>query len=111
MKWTKEEIDKLIELTKNGKNYGEISILLNRSRKSISLKAQRLNENYKKYNKPDIKICLNCEKIIPNSNKFCSQTCSATYNNKLRIKKPSRLRYQITCLNCGKDGKSIGKGF
>lgn len=111
MKWTNEETIRLIELIKEGKKYEDISILINRDYKSVKNKAQRINEGYFKNNKPKIKHCLNCDKEIPNSKKFCSQSCSTTYNNKLRIKKPSRLRYQITCINCGKNGKSVGRVF
>ncbi len=111
MKWSNEETEELIRLIKNGNNYVEISLLINREYKSIKNKAQRINEGYIKYNKPKTKKCLNCEKEISNNRKFCCQSCSTTYNNKLRIKKPSRLRYQITCINCGKNGKSIGRIF
>lgn len=111
MKWTQEEINKLISLIKVGKKYNEIALLIKRDYKSIKNKAQRLKENYFKHNKPKTKKCLNCDNEISINKKFCSQSCSATYNNKLRIKKPSRLRYQITCLNCGKDGKSVGRIF
>jgi len=111
MKWSNEEVNELISLIKDGKKYIEISILIKRGYKSIKNKAQRLDENYFKYNKPKIKNCLNCNNEIANNKKFCTQSCSATYNNKLRIRKPSRLRYQITCLNCGEIGKSTGRIF
>ena len=31
------------------------------------------------------KVCKNCKKQIPNSNTFCSKSCSASFNNKKRI--------------------------
>lgn len=44
--------------------------------------------------------CLNCgEKLKRGQYKFCSSSCSAIYNNKLRKKK----KY---CLNCGKELKA-----
>jgi len=51
-----------------------------------------------KYNETPNK-CPNCETVIPYSkryNKFCSSSCSASYNNKLREKKTK------DCLHCGK---------
>ena len=53
--------------------------------------------------------CLNCGKEITSPGKskakFCSHSCSATYNNKLRGHKSNKTHY---CLNCGKEleGKS-----
>lgn len=48
-------------------------------------------------------ICLNCNKIIPYErryNKFCNQSCAASYNNRgvLRVKKTR----SDTCAHCGK---------
>ena len=36
-----------------------------------------------------MKYCLQCDKEIIKSKKFCSSSCAATYNNKLRIRKES----------------------
>lgn len=36
--------------------------------------------------------CLNCKKSIDNKKKFCSSSCSATYNNKLRAKRSEESR-------------------
>jgi 3-deoxy-D-manno-octulosonate 8-phosphate phosphatase KdsC-like HAD superfamily phosphatase len=41
-KWTKEDIDNLYNLHKQGKDFKEISILLNRSHISVDKKCQRL---------------------------------------------------------------------
>ena len=49
------------------------------------------------------KICINCDGEITNTgSKFCSQSCSATYNNKLRDKK-----IKVDCLNCGSKTTNI----
>ncbi len=49
------------------------------------------------------KQCLNCQNEIINSGvKFCSQSCSAIYNNKLRNKKIKK-----SCLNCGEETTNI----
>lgn len=49
------------------------------------------------------KICKHCGKPIPyekRKNNFCNQSCSASYNNRVRIKKPKN-----KCLYCGKELK------
>ena len=47
--------------------------------------------------------CRNCGQIIPydkkSSNKFCNQSCSASYNNRMRTKN----KRIATCLECGKE--------
>jgi hypothetical protein len=96
MRWTEKEIKETINLLKEGKNYKDISIITCRSEKSIKLKMNRMGEGYNKYNPKEITFCLNCEGEIKRhgkNNKFCSQSCSATYNNKLRFDD----RY---CLKC-----------
>jgi hypothetical protein len=112
MKWTNEIISEIKEHIKNGKGYHEISNLTGISWNSIRNKMGRLGEGINK-NKPKIiKLCVECDNEIKNDGvKFCSQSCSATHNNKLRPKKESRLRYNIICLNCGKEGKCTGRVF
>lgn len=46
-----------------------------------------------------MKNCLQCNIKLNNKNKFCSRSCSATYNN---LRKPTRLRPEqiVKCLNC-----------
>ena len=50
-----------------------------------------------------MKHCLLCGKEIPKTNKFCSQSHAATYNNTHRKRKIN------TCKNCGKEICSIEK--
>lgn len=53
--------------------------------------------------KTEERFCLECGKeLLGGQKKFCSQSCSTTYNNKHREinKKPKVL---INCLNCGKE--------
>lgn len=83
--WTKNEIEKTITLVKEGKNYNEISEITGRPINAIRVKLGKLGETYSKHNQKEIKKCLNCKKEIVNTGtKFCSNSCSATYNNKLR---------------------------
>lgn len=88
MKWTEKEIKETINLIKEGKTYKEIGEITGRNSNSIRVKMGKLGETYRKYNKKQIKICLNCgSEILNHGIDFCSQSCSATYNNKLRPKK------------------------
>lgn len=83
-KWTKDELNEIITLIKEGKTYDELSIIYGRNKKSIRCKVNRFgikSSDYKKYKKDIIKKCLNCEKEISNNKKFCNHKCSAEYNN------------------------------
>lgn len=94
MKWTEKEIKETISLLKEGKTYGEISDITGRPKNAIRVKMGKLGETYQKYNPTEIKTCLNCNDVIENyGKKFCSQSCSAMYNNKLR-------GVEKKCLNC-----------
>jgi hypothetical protein len=88
---------KCILLIKNEKTYKEISIILNKTEKSIRSFLFRNGETQSKYKKEYINICINCNdtfKANPSDNrKFCTHKCSATYNNKIRNRK-------IKCLVC-----------
>ena len=62
--------------------------------------------------KTEVIRCLNCGKEIEvpvgwkkHRNKFCSQSCAATYNNQQRTTKNGwkKMVEHANCLNCGKD--------
>lgn len=89
-RWTIEEEEKLYFLVKNEKTNLDISIKLNRSEKSIKEKIKKL-----KIKKEILYVeinCLKCNKTInvPKNNKrqinrkFCSRSCSISYNNLIR---------------------------
>ena len=44
-------------------------------------------------------ICLNCNKPINKNKKFCNQSCSATYNNKLHPKRERGFNYKKAIVN------------
>ncbi len=112
MKWTEDEIEKVKSLIKNGLKTTEISTIMGRTAKAIRVKFNKMSYSVLNTKPKIIKICIECGNEINNNGlKFCSQSCSATHNNKLRIKKPSRLRYNITCLNCKETKKTISKIF
>lgn len=45
--------------------------------------------------------CLYCEKETPNP-KFCSNSCSASYHNRIKPKRKKQNVYDNECLHCGK---------
>jgi hypothetical protein len=104
MKWSNGEKEKIISLIKDGKKYKEISEIVNRSESSIRSIAFRCDEKSSTYYVKKTKevVCLECSNNIIDlscrTRKFCSQSCSAIYNNKLRKKNNADL---IICLNCG----------
>ena len=99
-KWSDKEIETIIVLVKEGKTYPDISNIINRTTQSIRMKLDKLG-----YYSTDYKIkpvenvkCVHCGKLfesyIHEKRQFCSQSCSAKYNNKNRNTKH--------CVNCGK---------
>lgn len=68
MEWTEKEINEVKNLILNGKNYKEISIIINRSRDSIRYVTNKYDIKYKKFN-PSIscsdneKYCGTCGQI------------------------------------------------
>ena len=101
MKWTKEEVDKAIQLYNNGLTYENIAQLLNRTFRSVEIKLNKNGlRNKNKYYK--VHICKNCNNefnnLITKKRIFCSHKCSLEYNNKSKNEKQTNY-----CLNCGKD--------
>lgn len=102
MKWTQKEIEYAIELLEERKTYDEIAIELSRSANGIRNKLQELGLKFLDYQKERRK-CLQCNVSFDvyhlDSKKFCSSSCSATFNNKIRTVKVKKLR---TCICCAK---------
>jgi len=109
MKWKQEEIDLSIKLLKEGKSYKEISKNVNKSENSIRNKMAEYGEKSSMYfvKKPLIeRICLECNSAFYDldsrqNRKFCSQSCNAKYNNKLRGFKLNGPKEIKNCLICG----------
>ena len=110
-----------IELLKKGIDFAEIGISLGRTKKSIKEKLNELGYNQSDYIKKEfyeIKNCECCKKefksLISNDRKFCSNNCSASFNNKLRKKEVynqnKRKKYESVknnkCVNCNKTVKN-----
>ncbi len=113
--WLESESEILKNSLKDGKNYEEIAKCLNKTWSSVRNKSNQLGLKIHDFNsyKKEI-VCLNCKKefIIKNfeNNKFCSQSCSASYTNKRKIKtqetkdkisKALKLEDRL-CSNCNK---------
>jgi len=105
MKWSEEEENDLISLLENGFTYLDISIKLNRTKKSVKEKANKCGLNFKSFLKKEANKCLECNKDIEKNKKFCSSSCSAKHNNKKRIHKESN------CIVCGNKTKKFGYKF
>ena len=107
MKWTEDKIKILKEGIDNKLTYEEIGNILKIGRNPVRLKAQRLKLKSKYIETfedlKEIKKCENCEKefkcLISEDRKFCSHSCSATFNNKLREK----ILKTFICKNCNKE--------
>lgn len=100
MKWTKDKDNTLINLIKEGKDYNYISKIVGTTYNSVRCRCNKLGIKSSDYVESKIKVheCLNCgnEILDYDGRKYCSHSCSATYNNKLRIK-PNY------CKNCNQE--------
>ena len=82
MSWLKNELDLTIAMFENGDTYAAISNVVPRSAKAIRVKLNKLGYNYKKIAKK--RYCKNCNIEITKTKFFCSNSCSASFNNKNR---------------------------
>ena len=102
-KWSEKDVEKTIELLKNGKSYYDISLVINKPASSIRSKLFILGLKYKDYFFIE-KKCQFCEKIFKTTNKrkkkFCNHSCATKYNNKQRGHK---IYNKIKCLNCNNE--------
>jgi hypothetical protein len=124
-KWTDNELEKSINCINDGLGYDEIANLLNRTKKSVRLKLNKLGVFVKPKISTIEKECNHCNKVfvslINDNRKYCSSSCAAKENNKLFIKRPKILINQINdnsdtkqtncCLNCNCEIKPLGKQY
>ena len=107
-KWKDDELKKAIDLIKNGLSYYEISELLNRTKQSVRVKLNKMGYYVIPKNSYTQKKCLSCnetfDSLKSDNRKFCSQSCSVTFNNKKR-------KNVKTCVNCGDVIENKGKKF
>jgi very-short-patch-repair endonuclease len=126
MKWTKESDNLLKKLINDKKTYKEISIILKTSFRSITNRCLRLGIKQSKQDTTIEKKCSKCGNIFESlkneSRKFCSKSCSNSFNNKKRTLSDetknkirnsllknensiSRKKEKKDCLTCGKKVK------
>ena len=90
--WSVDELNIAINMIESKKTYKEISDILNRTERSIREKLRKNGFRYTDYTESVDSIfkCLECESNFMdksyNDRKFCSRSCSVTYNNKFKIK-------------------------
>jgi len=104
MKWTKESNEKIKSLIIDGYTYTYISNLFDLSPNAVRAQCFRLgikSSDYKK-NIKRIFYCLNCKNEFSDNvdRKFCSRSCSTSFNNKYISRKKQKF-----CLNCNKEIK------
>jgi len=92
-KWVDDDVVILKEMLLTGHTYKDIGKKLNRSNRSVKEKCINLGMTYIQIQKLiktsyEKSICLGCdiefEDYINNDRKFCSKSCSISYNNKKR---------------------------
>jgi hypothetical protein len=120
-KWTNNELQNSIDYINNGLNYDEVANILNRTKKSVRLKLNKLGIFVKPKISTIEKECNHCNELfislINDNRKYCSSSCAAKENNKLYIKRHKVEIYKIEdnsnnnpqnyCLNCNSDIKNI----
>ena len=103
MRWSKEEVESVVNYIKLGMSYKQISNLINRTDLSIKNKASEIGITTSMYvnNEKDNINCLQCNQEILvdyKSRKFCSHSCSAKFNNKLN-KRTTKVKNCLYCNN------------
>ena len=94
--------------------YFEIAEEIGRTKKSVRIKLNKMGCSQSERSKINRKnkvyeelICLNCGKNFTaykrNKQKFCSQSCNASHNNKKRIINNPDKKKKANCVHCGKD--------
>jgi len=102
-RWTENDLKICLDLLKSGCNYKQISDILDKTEASIRSKLNKIGEKSTNYLQDKLKItnCLECQSEIKHNistvRVFCSQSCSASYNNRNRKKESNK------CLNCNSE--------
>jgi hypothetical protein len=108
--WSIDELNIAINMIESKKTYKEISDVLNRTERSIREKLRKNGFRYIDYIEDTDSVfeCLECQlKFVDkkyNDRKFCSRSCSVTFNNKFKIKNGNyavKNTLSKDCKNCG----------
>lgn len=112
--WNKEEV-KLLKDNAGLVSVKELSILLNKTKNSVKIKARKMGISLRVPVKIVETKCIYCEKVfnspVRDERKFCSQSCSASHNNKNYLNMSPENRYLRlskvrSCEKCGKQTKN-----
>ena len=103
-KWTNEEFYLAKVLVESGVTFDVIGIKLGRSKSSVRNKMNKSGIKFTDFNPGrEVRSCLHCgndvETTLSENKKFCGNSCSASYNNKLNKKVKT---VKSNCLNCDK---------
>jgi hypothetical protein len=105
--WSMDELDIAVNMIQSKKTYKEIAGVLNRTERSIREKLRKNGFRFSDFNNAvfdEIIECVECkEKFIDkkvNNRKFCSRSCSVSYNNKFKIKNRNVINIDNKCKNC-----------
>lgn len=86
MRWTKEKDEELTKLVEEGLRHSVIANIMSVSHKSIMNRTYRLGVKAVYYKKMSCKNCgCEFEGLISQNRKFCSNSCSAIFNNTGRV--------------------------
>lgn len=88
MRWTEIEIETLTRLAESGSTYEEIGDILNKTKKAVKEKLNRLNVKCVAYITNVETECKNCNEVFTSKKSenrtFCSKSCASSFNNRLR---------------------------
>lgn len=118
MKWGVKEVEEAIELLLCGNSFELIGEKLNRSKKSIKEKLNKLGYKQSDYFVKNYNVDKKCgycgnifTSLITENRTFCSQSCGASFNNSKFIKRITEKEKYSHCLNCGvKKKNNFSKG-
>lgn len=122
-KWTDEEFTLSVNYVNEGFSYDEISKFLNRTKKSVRLKLNKLGIYTIPKECSIEKSCSYCNEnftsLISEERKFCSLSCAAKKNNKLYVKRvknnlvnnTENCNHNNNCLNCNKEVNNSYKKY
>lgn len=105
MKFTKEQLDLILEKLNQGYTFPNIAKELNVNSKDVKnvvyFKLKLKASSFPNYGERNYFNCLYCQKkvnfLYSSKKKFCTQSCAASFNNKSRKKAEAK-----KCINCEK---------
>jgi hypothetical protein len=105
--WNQEDVNTMLDLLTDGKNYKEISSVINKTESSIRSKSHKLGYKSSTYYKPKYSTfsCKECniefEDYTGRNRIFCSQSCNAKFNNREKGFEIREKEKESECVSCG----------